>query len=318
MAREARTGLRALSQASVSDAATTRPHRAVWIAAMRPRTLPAAAAPVLLGCGLAWRADAFHAPSALGALVGALLLQIGANFANDYFDGVKGTDTPDRLGPTRAVAAGLVAPRTMRRAFVLVLLAATAVGAALAARAGFEVVAIGVAAVIGAVLYTGGPKPLGYVGLGDPLVFVFFGPVAVAGTVFVQALAWRADAVALGCAPGALAVALLAVNNLRDADTDRRAGKRTLAVRFGKGFARAEIVAAMGIASGVPVVLVAAFDAPSAVASLALVPALAVPAVRRVFVAPPQDRLLDVLAGCGRLLAIYGAAGALLFAFGPA
>ncbi|MGE0191051.1 MAG: 1,4-dihydroxy-2-naphthoate polyprenyltransferase [Planctomycetota bacterium] len=291
---------------------------AAWVAASRPRTLPAAAAPVAIGVGLAWREGVFHLPSALGALAGALLLQIGANFANDYFDGVKGTDTPDRLGPTRAVAAGLVTPAAMRTAFVLALVAATVVGALLAWRAGWPVIAIGVASIAGAVLYTGGAKPLGYLGLGDVLVLAFFGPVAVAGTVFVQALAWRADAVVAGFGPGLLAVALLAVNNVRDVDTDRRAGKGTLAVRFGRGFARAEIVGALLGAALVPVVLVLLFGAPRAVLGATGLALVGWPAARRALRAQPGDRLLDVLAAFGRLLALYGLGLGALWAWGPA
>ena len=291
---------------------------ATWVAASRPRTLPAAAAPVAIGAGLAWREGLFHLPSALGALVGALLLQIAANFANDYFDGVKGTDTPDRLGPTRAVAAGHVTPAAMRNAFVLMLLAATAVGALLAWRAGWPVVAIGVASIAGAVLYTGGARPLGYLGLGDVLVLAFFGPVAVAGTVYVQALAWRADAIVAGLGPGLLAVALLAVNNLRDVDTDRRAGKGTLAVRLGPGFARGEIVGALLGAALVPVLLVFTFDAPRAVLGASALALVGAPAARRALHAQPGDRLLDVLAALGKLLGLYGLGLGTLWAWGPA
>jgi 1,4-dihydroxy-2-naphthoate octaprenyltransferase len=289
----------------------------LWLQVSRPRTLPAAAAPVLMGAAIAWRADGFHALAVLGALVGALLLQIGANIANDYFDGVKGTDTPDRLGPQRATAAGLVAPATMRRAFVLVLALATLVGAGLVARAGGAVVGIGVASLAGAVLYTGGPRPLGYLGLGDLLVLAFFGPVAVAGTAYVSTLTWRTDALLAGLAPGMLAVALLALNNLRDVDTDRAAGKGTLAVRFGPGFARAEIAAALVVAALVPVVLVAALDAPRALLLASFVPLLGLRAARRAFTAARGDRLLDALAGLGRLLAVYGLVFALAFACGP-
>lgn len=289
----------------------------LWLQVSRPRTLPAAAAPVLMGAAIAWRADGFHALAVLGALVGALLLQIGANIANDYFDGVKGTDTPDRLGPQRATAAGLVAPATMRRAFVLVLAFATLVGAGLVARAGGAVVGIGVASLAGAVLYTGGPRPLGYLGLGDVLVLAFFGPVAVAGTAYVSTLTWRTDALLAGLAPGMLAVALLALNNLRDVDTDRAAGKGTLAVRFGPGFARAEIAAALVVAALVPVVLVAALDAPRALLVASFVPLLGLRAARRAFTAARGDRLLDALAGLGRLLAVYGLVFALAFACGP-
>jgi 1,4-dihydroxy-2-naphthoate octaprenyltransferase len=208
----------------------------VWWLASRPKTLPAAATPVLVGTACAAAAGGFRFAPALGALLGALLLQIAANFANDVFDFEQGADTAARSGPTRVVQAGWVSPREMRVALAAVLGLAFLIGAYLVSVSGPVLIAIGVVSAVAAVAYTGGPYPLGYHGLGDLCVFAFFGVVAVGGTAFVQlghvpALAWLAS-LPVGC----LATAILVVNNVRDADTDRLAGKRTLVVRLGRSF----------------------------------------------------------------------------------
>lgn len=224
----------------------------IWIEATRPKTLPAAAAPVLVGTALAAGRDALHLPSALLALLGALLIQVGTNYANDYFDFVSGADNEDRLGPRRATQAGLVSPKAMRRAFVLVFATAIAVGVLLVARAGWPIVLIGLASVISGLLYTGGPFPLGYHGLGDVFVWLFFGPVAVAGSAYVQTLELGREDLWIGAAFGLVATAILVVNNLRDAETDAPAGKRTLAVRFGKRFARVQYALCLSVALLLP------------------------------------------------------------------
>jgi len=207
--------------------------RSAWWLAMRPATLTASAAPVLVGTGAAWADGQFAPWPALAALVGASLLQIGANFANDVFDFERGADTHDRLGPQRATQQGWISAAQMKRAMWLTFALATLVGLYLTAVAGWPVFALGLLSIAAAYLYTGGPKPYGYLGLGDLAVFVFFGFGAVAGTYYVQAhsvstLAWLA-AIPIG----ALATAILVVNNLRDIETDARAGKHTLAVRLG-------------------------------------------------------------------------------------
>jgi 1,4-dihydroxy-2-naphthoate octaprenyltransferase len=220
------------------------PSRArVWLDACRPRTLPAAAAPVILGAAVAAHAGGFRALPALAALVGALLIQVGTNFANDVFDAEKGADTPDRLGPVRAVAAGLVDARAMRLAMGAAFAAAALVGVYLVLVGGWGIVLIGVASIAAGILYTGGPWPLGYHGLGDLFVFVFFGLVAVSGTVWVQMHALPPLVWVVASGAGALSTAILVVNNLRDRTTDVRAGKRTLAVRFGRRFAELEYAA---------------------------------------------------------------------------
>jgi 1,4-dihydroxy-2-naphthoate octaprenyltransferase len=228
-----------------------------WIDAMRPRTLPAAVAPVIVGSALAWRAGAFSAAASLLCLGFALLVQIGANFANDYYDFVRGADTRERVGPVRAVAAGLVSPAAMKHAMWLAFVLAFLAGLALIAWGGWWLVAVGAASIACAIAYTGGPYPLGYHGLGDVFVFVFFGLVAVSVTFYVQAGRITAAAVAAGVAVGALATNILLVNNYRDAATDAKAGKRTLVVRFGRRYARGQFAAAHALAVVAPPALAA-------------------------------------------------------------
>lgn len=225
------------ASAAPESAAPGRPSSlAVWVLAARPKTLLAAVTPVWVGSSCAWASDAFRWGPALAALLGAMLLQIASNFANDVFDYEKGADTAARLGPTRAVAAGWLTPAAMRRGLALVIALLLVVGAYLVSVAGPVLLAIGAASIVSAIAYTGGPYPLGYHGLGDVFVLIFFGFVAVTGTVYVQAgsvpaLAWWA-AVPVGC----LATGILVVNNVRDVETDVLAGKRTLPARFGRGF----------------------------------------------------------------------------------
>lgn len=215
----------------------TRGGIAVWIEAARPKTLPAAVIPVLVGSALAQAQGSLHPLAAVVCLLFALLIQIGTNYANDYFDHAQGADTAARVGPRRAVAAGLVAPRTMWRATWLVLGAAFAVGLLLVAVRGWVLVPVGVLSVVCAVAYTGGPYPLAYHGWGDVFVFIFFGLVAVGATFYVQAGYLAPAALTCGAAIGLLAANILVTNNYRDAETDARAGKRTLVVRFGRRFA---------------------------------------------------------------------------------
>lgn len=211
-----------------------------WLLASRPATLTAAIAPVAVGTAVAIAEGAARWPAALAALFGAMAIQIGTNFANDVFDYEKGADTAERLGPTRAVAAGLLSPGAVRVGMVVAFLFATLSGVYLTWIAGPAIVAIGVLSIASGILYTAGPYPLAYVGLGDVFVIVFFGFVAVMGTAFVQTDAVTLRAALASVPVGALATAILAVNNLRDRHQDVHANKRTLAVRFGGGFARAE------------------------------------------------------------------------------
>jgi len=226
-----------------------------WILAARPKTLPAAVAPVMLGTALALREGAFRPAPALLALGFALLIQIATNFANDYFDFVKGADTPDRQGPARAVAGGMIAPCVMLRATAAAFALAFAEGLLLLPYGGWALAIVGLVCVLAGLAYTGGPFPLAYNGTADIFVMLFFGVVAVTMTYYVQAGSIGGACVVLSLAPGALATNILVVNNYRDCDTDRAADKRTLVVRFGRGFGAAEYLLMLAIASAVPVAL---------------------------------------------------------------
>jgi 1,4-dihydroxy-2-naphthoate polyprenyltransferase len=206
----------------------------IWLMAARPKTLPVGLAPVLVGTALADTAGVFHPLRFVAALLGALFIQVGANLSNDYSDARRGADTEDRLGPVRVTAGGLVPPRQVLIATYVTFALAILCGVYLIAVAGWQLLLVGAASIVAGVLYTGGPRPYGYEGLGELFVFLFFGIVAVAGSFFVQAetLVWEAFALAVPV--GLLASAVLVVNNVRDLETDRRAGKRTLAVRLGR------------------------------------------------------------------------------------
>lgn len=207
----------------------------VWIKASRPRTLPAALAPVAVGtCLAAGPANTFKPLVLLATIIGALFIQIGTNLSNDYSDARRGADTEDRLGPVRVTAGGLVPPAYVLYATWVAFGIAALAGVYLVIEAGWELLLIGAASIVAGVLYTGGPRPYGYVGLGEVFVFLFFGVVAVTGSYFVQTTQFSWEAVALSVPVGLLACAVLMVNNTRDMDTDRRAGKTTLAVRLGR------------------------------------------------------------------------------------
>ncbi|MDQ6822038.1 MAG: 1,4-dihydroxy-2-naphthoate polyprenyltransferase [Actinomycetota bacterium] len=210
----------------------------IWLLAARVRTLPAAIAPVLVGTALAGFVGVFHPLRFLAALIGALFIQVGTNLSNDYSDARRGADSEDRLGPVRVTAGGLVPPGRVLVATYVSFGVAVLAGVYLVAVAGWQLLLVGGASILAGVLYTGGPRPYGYEGLGEVFVFLFFGIVAVAGSYFVQVrhLSWEAFALAVPV--GLLAAAILVVNNIRDIETDRRAGKRTLAVRLGRQRAR--------------------------------------------------------------------------------
>jgi 1,4-dihydroxy-2-naphthoate octaprenyltransferase len=206
----------------------------IWLMAARVRTLPAAIAPVLVGTSLAGYQHVFHPLRFIAALVGAIFIQVGTNLSNDYSDARRGADTEDRLGPVRVTAGGLVPPGQVLRATYVSFGVAVLAGIYLIVVAGWELLLVGAASILAGVLYTGGPRPYGYEGLGEVFVFLFFGIVAVAGSYFVQVEHLNWEAFALAVPVGLLAAAILVVNNIRDIDTDRRAGKRTLAVRLGR------------------------------------------------------------------------------------
>ena len=296
------------------EAPPVRPGSAkAWLLASRPATLTAALVPVLVGTAVAHATGGVRVGPALAALFGAFMIQIATNFANDVFDHEKGADTKDRLGPTRAVQAGLLSPREVRGGMILAIALATLAGVYLTVVGGWPIIVIGVASVVSGVAYTGGPYPLGYHGLGDLFVMIFFGFVAVCGTVFVQTgavppLAWLASVPV-----GAIATAVLVVNNVRDRETDVLAHKRTLAVRFGRRVAVAEYIALLAIAYAAPVVAVVALHrAPWALLPLASAP-LAVRLARTL--ATTEGRPLNAcLASTAKLLLVHGA----LFAIGIA
>ena len=292
-----------------------------WILAIRPATLPASLSGVIVGLGAATASGAsFRPDTALACMAIALLLQSAANLANDLSDFRRGADTPTRLGPTRVAASGLVTVWQLEVAIGVALVLAAAVGGWLATVGGPVVVAAGVAAIVALLAYTGGPFPYGYHGLGEVFVFAFFGPVAVVGTAGLQA--GRVEPLYLLAAipVGTLATAILVVNNLRDTATDRAASKRTLAVTFGEGFARAEYLGCLVVAWAVPVGLVAARaggasfgTAPWALLPLLAIP-IAVPLWRIVGGHGDPRRLNPVLGGTARLTLVF----ALLFAAGMA
>jgi 1,4-dihydroxy-2-naphthoate octaprenyltransferase len=281
----------------------------VWIAAARLRTLPAAVVPVIVGTAVARACGAIAWGPALAALAGAIAIQIGTNFANDVFDAEKGADGADRIGPLRAVSAGLISAAAMKRAMIAAFGVASAFGLYLVASAGWPIVAIGVASIISGIAYTGGPWPLGYHGLGDVFVMVFFGFVAVCGTVFVQlhavpGLAWWA-----AVPVGSLATAILVVNNLRDRQTDVKVGKRTLAVRFGRNAALLEYALLLLAAYAVPVAL--AVHHPWRALPIITAP-LALVRLGQLATASDGPTFNGLLAATGQLLLLHG----LLFSAG--
>ncbi len=284
-----------------------------WILAARPATLTAAFAPVAVGTACAWRVAAFRWDAALAALLGAFLIQIATNFANDLYDFEKGADNEERLGPLRAAQAGLLAVGQLRRGIIMTFALALGVGIYLTWVAGPAVVVIGLASIAAGLAYTGGPFPLAYNGLGDVFVMAFFGFVAVCGTAFVQALYVPKIAWAASIPIGALATAILAVNNVRDFEGDARAGKGTIVVRFGRQAGVREYAFLLLLAYVVPVVIFLVGWS----SAWACLPWLTMPWGARLLRSVSRDRgtvLNQTLAGTAKLLSVYGA----LFALGIA
>jgi len=277
----------------------------LWLVAARPRTLPAAVAPVLVGTALAISQGDFRPLAFVAALVGSVFIQIGTNLSNDYSDARRGADTEDRLGPVRVTAGGLMPPRRVLTGTYVAFGIAVAAGLYLASVAGWELLLVGVASIAAGVLYTGGPRPYGYEGLGELFVFLFFGVVAVVGSYYVQVekLPWEAFAVSVPV--GLLASAILVVNNVRDLDTDRRAGKRTLAVKLGREPTRALFLAMLVLAYVVPVAVVIA----GGLSWWVVLPLVTLPLAGRLWrtVRARTDgpSLNAALAGTGGLLALF-------------
>jgi 1,4-dihydroxy-2-naphthoate octaprenyltransferase len=263
-------------------------------------------APVLVGTSLAIGQGTFRPLAFACALLGSVFIQIGTNLSNDYSDARRGADTEDRLGPVRVTAGGLMPPRQVLIGTYVAFGLAVLAGVYLVAIAGWQLLLVGAASILAGVLYTGGPRPYGYEGLGEVFVFLFFGIVAVVGSYFVQTEHLRWEAFALAVPVGLLAAAILLVNNIRDADTDRRAGKRTLAVRLGRERARALFVASV-VGAFVAVPLVAIFGrgiSPLVLLALLAVP-LAVPLVRTVRTRTDGPSLNEALARTGMLLGVF-------------
>ena len=276
----------------------------IWYMAIRPKTLPAAAAPVLVGISLALGDGVFRFPPALAALLGALLLQIGSNLANDVFDFKKGTDIAERTGPLRVTQAGLLTPGQVMAGMSVVFILAALLGLYLIYVGGWPILIVGVLAILSAIAYTGGPYPLGYNGLGDIFVFIFFGPVAVVGTYYVQSgyisvISWWAS-----LPMGFLITAILVVNNLRDIDTDRKTGKRTLAVRYGQRFTQLQYLSLIILSYLVPVIMqFSGKVSPWILLSFLSLP-LALPLIREIF-SQKGKTLNKTLAGTARLALLY-------------
>ena len=277
--------------------------RGVWVAAARPRTLPAAVAPVLVGTAAA---AAFIAWRFAAALVVALAVQVAVNFANDYFDGVRGVDTAERTGPRRAVASGDVSPGAMKRAIAIALCVAALAGLALAAAAGWQLLIVGAVCFLAALGYSGGPRPYASAGLGEVFVFVFFGVVATVGSQYVQdeRVVWLAVVAAIPV--GLLATAIRVINNLRDIPTDRAARKVTLAVRLGERRTRLLYVALMAVPVVFPAAIAAVLGTPWPVLGLLYAP-LAVRACRTVLRGARGPAVIPPLGDTGRAELVFAA-----------
>jgi 1,4-dihydroxy-2-naphthoate octaprenyltransferase len=278
-----------------------------WLLAIRPKTLPAAVAPVLVGSAMAIHDGKFDLLPALAAMAGSLLLQIGVNLANDYFDHVKGVDSPERRGPVRVTQSGLISPQNVRLGMMVVFGLSALVGVYLIIVGGWPILAIGVASIFSALAYSGGPFPLASHALGDLFVFIFFGLTAVCGTYFVQAHTLPISVIIAAVPPGLLITAILVVNNTRDIDTDRKAGKRTLAVVLGEKGSRAEYITLIALTYLIPLAMwVSGLWGPWALLSLVTGPmaVLLVRDLNRASDGPSWNRLL---AGTARLALIFSA-----------
>jgi 1,4-dihydroxy-2-naphthoate octaprenyltransferase len=295
----------------VATAAPLTPGR-VWWSAVRPATLAASVSPVLAGTAVAIHQGGIRPAAGFGALVVALAIQIGVNFANDYSDFVRGADTPKRVGPVRAAASGVVVPEQVRWAAVFAFGVAGVVGLALSLATDWRLLLVGAASILAAWLYTGGPRPYGYLGLGELFVFVFFGLVATCGTVYVEALRVTSLAVLAGIGIGFLATAILVLNNLRDIETDAVAGKRTLATRIGRDRTRILLVLLIVAAFVVPVVMsILGIASVTVLLVLFAIPIAAVP-VRTAFVSRSGPDLVGAL----KRVAVTEIAYAMLLAAG--
>jgi 1,4-dihydroxy-2-naphthoate octaprenyltransferase len=284
----------------------------VWWSAVRPATLAASVAPVLVGTAIAVHQGGPRLGAGLLALLVAIAMQVGVNFANDYSDHVRGADSPGRVGPLRAASSGVVEPAAVRRAAIAAFAVAAAAGLVLSLTTDWRLLVVGVACLLAGWLYTGGPRPYGYLGLGEVFVFVFFGLVATLGTVYVETLRITPLAVLMACAMGCFATAILVLNNLRDLDTDAAAGKLTLATRIGRAPTRTLLLVLVCVAFAIPIaVLVFKLAGVTVMLVHFAIPIAAMP-VRTAFAAPSAPALVRAL----KRMAIAELAYALLFSVG--
>ena len=284
----------------------------VWWSAVRPATLAASVAPVLVGTAIAVHDGGPRLGAGLLALLVGIAMQLGVNFANDYSDHVRGADSPRRVGPVRAASSGVVRPEDVRRAAVAAFGVAAIAGLILSGITDWRLVFVGVACLLAGWLYTGGPRPYGYLGLGEVFVFVFFGLVATVGTVYVETLRVAPISILVGCAMGCLATAILVLNNLRDLDTDLAAGKLTLATRIGRRRTRILLLGLVCVAFAIPVALLVLKLAPVAVVVVLFAIRIAAAPVRAAFGTAAAPPLVSAL----KRMAIAELAYALLFSLG--
>jgi 1,4-dihydroxy-2-naphthoate octaprenyltransferase len=278
-----------------------------WVLASRPKTLIASISPVVIAISLAAKIQAIEWDFALFCLLFSLSIQIGANLANDYFDYIKGADTSDRIGPPRAAQSGWISLPSLKKGIFFAFTMATMISLPLLARGGLWGSSLVALAILFAVLYTGGPKPLGYLGLGEVLVFFFYGPIATLGTYYI--LTFQIDPTILYASlpPGLLSCAILIANNLRDEESDRKANKKTLVVRYGNIFGRWEYVCTIGLAALIPLWAAVTGRAPSNWAFCSLILLAAYPALKRVFTTQNPQELALLLPSSAKLLYLYTA-----------
>ena len=284
----------------------------VWWSAVRPATLAASVAPVLAGTAIAVHEGGPRLGAGLLALVVGVAMQLGVNFANDYSDHIRGADTPRRIGPLRAASSGLVRPEHVRWAAIAAFCVAGVGGLILSLTMDWRLLVVGAACLLAGWLYTGGPRPYGYFGLGEVFVFVFFGLVATVGTVYVETLRITPLAILMGCAMGSLATAILVLNNLRDIDSDAAAGKLTLATRIGRSRTRILLAGLVGVAFALPVLAVLLDLAGVTLLLIALAIPIAVIPVRIAYTTQAGPALVRAL----KRMAMAELAYSLLFAFG--
>lgn len=284
---------------------TSTPSLKIWLMAARPKTLAAGIAPVIMGTAMAFGDGIHHWPTAFVALFAAITIQIGTNLANDYFDFKKGADTEERIGPVRVTQAGLINPKSVKCAFIFVFCLSGLACIWLVLRAGWPIAVIGILSILAGILYTAGPRPLGYLGLGEVLVFIFFGPVAVGGTYYVQSFEINWAVILAGAAAGLLSSAILVVNNLRDINTDQRSGKMTLAVRFGRTFAQSEYFICIMAAALLPVVIYGITRDHIETLFAVVIPLLALKSIHTVYTKSDGPSLNQALADTGNLLLIF-------------